>query len=143
MFAATRLNNLQILDELEKLTARFSQQGIPVVALKGICFALTIYPDIGMRPMVDLDLLVPASRLAEAIQIAYDLGYEKAVPEATPGLDELLNHAACLAKTAARSLHSRSITRWWARNLFSMPSQWTGFGRRRSLCAGFYGMESR
>ena len=101
MFAATRLNNLQILDELEKLTARFSQQGIPVVALKGICFALTIYPDIGMRPMGDLDLLVPASRLKDAIQIANDLGYEKALPEATPGLDELLNHAACLAKTGS------------------------------------------
>jgi hypothetical protein len=99
MFTATRLNNLQILDELNQLTALFSQQGIPVVALKGICFALTIYPDIGMRPMVDLDLLVPRSRLQDAIQIAYSVGYEKAFPEAAAGSDELLNNAACLVKT--------------------------------------------
>ncbi len=99
MFVATRLNNVQILQELEKLTTLFEQAGIPVVALKGICFALTIYPDIGMRPMGDLDLLVPVSRLKDAVEIAHYSGYVKAMPEATPGLDELLNHAACLTKT--------------------------------------------
>jgi hypothetical protein len=99
MFAATRLNNIQSLHQLEILTDWFGQAGIPVVALKGICFALTIYPDLGLRPMDDLDLLVPSSRMPEAIKIACHSGYEKALPEAVPGLDELLNHAACLSKT--------------------------------------------
>jgi hypothetical protein len=92
------LNNEQILQELERLAARFKEARIPLVALKGICFVLTIYPDIGLRPMVDLDLLVPSDSFPDALQIAYHSGYEKVLPEAVPGADDLLNHAACLVK---------------------------------------------
>jgi hypothetical protein len=71
-----------------------------VVALKGVCFALTIYPDPGLRPMVDLDLLVPASKASEAVRIAKSSGYVDALPEASPGLGELLDHEVCLKKMA-------------------------------------------
>jgi hypothetical protein len=98
MYVATRLNNEQILRELENLTSLFEQAEIPVVALKGICFALTIYPDIGLRPMGDLDLLVPASSFADAVRIAKAAGYNQSFPEAAPGLDELLSHAVCFVK---------------------------------------------
>jgi hypothetical protein len=100
MYFGTRMNNQQVLRELERLAGRLDQAGIPVVALKGACFALTIYPDIGLRPMVDLDLLVPVSRASAALQIARGSGYVEALPEASPGLDGLLNHAVCLRKTA-------------------------------------------
>ena len=98
MYYSTKMNNEQIIQELTTLTRQFNQVGIPVVALKGVCFALTIYTEIGLRPMVDLDLLVPKSRLIEAVQIANGLGYERITPEASPGLNGLLNHAACLEK---------------------------------------------
>jgi len=99
MYFGTRLNNEQVIRELQALTGLYDQAGIPVVALKGACFALTIYPDLGLRPMVDLDLLVPASKASEALQIARGSGYVEALPEASPGLDGLLDHAVCLQKT--------------------------------------------
>jgi hypothetical protein len=74
------------------------------VVLKGACFALTIYPDIGLRPMSDLDILVPKTKLAEAVQIAKILGYEDTVPDASPGLRDLLNHEVCLQKTGQNSI---------------------------------------
>lgn len=100
MYFSTRMNNEQIIQELVTLTKRFDEAGIPAVALKGACFALTIYPDLGLRPMVDLDLLVPASKLSEAMGIARSTGYREARPEAAPGLDGLLEHAICLKKVA-------------------------------------------
>lgn len=100
MYFSTRMNNEQIVRELQSLASSFEQAGIPVVVLKGACFTLTIYPDVGLRPMVDLDLLVPAPKYSEALGIARTLGYEAALPEASPGLDALLNHAVCLKKRA-------------------------------------------
>jgi hypothetical protein len=98
MYFSLRMNNEQILQEVETLSHQFVQAGIPVIALKGICFALTVYPDIGLRPMVDLDLLVPAAKASTAVRIAKSFGYVDAVPEALPGLSGLLDHAVCLKK---------------------------------------------
>ncbi len=104
MYSGIWIQNQKILKELENLTRLFMQAEIPVVALKGACFALTIYPDIGLRPMGDLDILVPKARLAEAVQIAATLGYAETFPEASPGLNNLLNHHVCLQKSGAQSL---------------------------------------
>jgi hypothetical protein len=95
------MNNAELIRELKTLTRLFADAGIPVVALKGICFALTIYPEPALRPMVDLDLLVPASDLPKAVWIAKEAGYVEPVPEAFPGLDDLLSHAVGLQKTTA------------------------------------------
>ncbi len=99
MYIGTWIYNQRIFKELEILTRVFSQADIPVVVLKGACFMLTIYPDIGLRPMGDLDILVPKTRLAEAVQIAKTLGYQDMLPDASPGLRDLLNHEICLQRT--------------------------------------------
>ncbi len=104
MYARTWSQNQLLFKELEVLAQLFHERGIPVVVLKGACFALTIYLDIGLRPMGDLDLLVPASRWTEAVACAESLGYADAVPEASPGLDELLSHHAHLRKSGAGSI---------------------------------------
>jgi hypothetical protein len=101
-YSQTWKQNQDIFNELEILTREFNRADIPVVILKGACFALTIYPDIGTRPMGDLDLLVPAVKLNEAVEIAKALGYVTAAPEASPGLRDLLNHEVCLQKKGAR-----------------------------------------
>ncbi len=98
MYASSWTTNRNLFHELEILASRFAQAEIPAVVLKGACLALTIYPDMALRPMGDLDVLVPASRLAEAVSIAKSLGYVDTYPEATPGLTELLNHEVCLQK---------------------------------------------
>lgn len=104
MYSSTWMQNQKIFKELEMLAHLFSQAGIPVVVLKGACFALTIYPDLGLRPMGDLDLLVPGSKLAQAVQIAKGLGYVDTVPEASPGLQDLISHEICLQKTGKQPI---------------------------------------
>ena len=49
---------------------------IPVLVLKGAALSHIIYPDISLRPMSDLDLLVPASEAHRAQQVLADLGFD-------------------------------------------------------------------
>ena len=102
-YAYTWMQNQQNFKELETLSHLFALAEIPMVLLKGACFALTIYPDIGLRPMGDMDVLVPITHLGEAVRIARSLGYSDAEPEASPGLRDLLNHEVCLQKAGSLS----------------------------------------
>jgi hypothetical protein len=105
-YAATWKHNREIFDELETLAGEFQRADISLVLLKGACFALTIYPDPGTRPMGDLDLLVPVAKWEQAAGIAKTCGYAEAYPEAAPGLSELLNHDVCLKKkTVTLEIH--------------------------------------
>ena len=97
-YAFTWLQNQRFLDELDLLMSRYRQANIPVVALKGICFAITIYPMLGLRPMEDIDLLIPERKLVEASSIAHSLGFVEKIPEALKGLRDLLNHEIFLQK---------------------------------------------
>jgi hypothetical protein len=103
-YYGTWVYNQLILKELETLAKAFKPAGIQVVVLKGACYALTIYPDIGLRPMSDLDLLVLGVKRSEAVQIAKSHGYKKTLPEASRGLDDLLGHHASLQKTGSPSI---------------------------------------
>lgn len=98
MYARTWMQNRQMFTELEGIAAAFEQADIPVVLLKGACFALTLYEDIGLRPMGDLDILVPKEKFPRALQVAQAQGYENLLPDAAPGLRELLNHEVLLQK---------------------------------------------
>lgn len=136
MYAGTWMQNQTNFKELETLVHLFHQAEIPVVALKGVCFSLTIYPDIGLRPMGDLDLMVPASRLTEAVEIALSHGYADTLPEASPGLNDLLSHHACLQKKGDSSItlelhHSLVADKSFT---YSVPVDW--FWEQTELLAG-------
>lgn len=49
--------------------------GIPALRLKGIAYIESIYGDGALRPMTDIDLLVPARRFGEAVERLHALGY--------------------------------------------------------------------
>ncbi|MBV6396442.1 MAG: hypothetical protein HFACDABA_02040 [Anaerolineales bacterium] len=97
-YARTLMQNQLCFRELESLSRAYAQARIPLVLLKGACYALTVYPDAGLRPMADLDVLVPIARLDEAVGLACSLGYRATRPEASPGLNELFSHEVLLQK---------------------------------------------
>jgi hypothetical protein len=69
-------HNTLLYRELDRLLTAFSGTGIPVVVLKGAALAVTIYPEIGLRPMGDLDLLVPEAQIDDAVRVVSQLGYD-------------------------------------------------------------------
>lgn len=58
--------NLVLLSEAARLQEKLAAAGLPSVALKGTALLAAHYPLPGARHAADLDLLVPAERLAEA-----------------------------------------------------------------------------
>jgi len=62
-------------DALSTLLGRLSAQSIPVIVLKGAYLAEAVYGDPALRPMEDVDLLVPGSEVERARHTLIALGY--------------------------------------------------------------------
>lgn len=71
----TWCENRLLFAKLAPAVAMLRQAGIPVLVLKGAPLALRYYGDVGLRPMRDLDLLVPEQRAQEAIQLFESAGW--------------------------------------------------------------------
>ena len=69
------LRNMQIYNELCKVLRVIEDEGIPVILLKGVALAQTVYPDMALRPMSDIDLLVKRADLDYVSQILSGLAY--------------------------------------------------------------------
>jgi hypothetical protein len=71
----TAVQNLLLHHELGKIVESLRESGIPALALKGIVLAYSAYPDLSLRPMSDLDLLVPPGKREEALRVLQRLEY--------------------------------------------------------------------
>lgn len=76
--------------ELERVLAALAPI-TTVVVLKGAALAPTIYPAIALRPLSDIDLLVPEQDLAAATAALQALGYAE-MPELAPGINQLVEY---------------------------------------------------
>ena len=86
------------------------QPPIPVILLKGAALAAALYPSIGLRPMGDLDLLVPEEHLAEAVACLEALGYVEPYPEMAAGLNALVGHHVHLQ--SSQNIHLAVELHW-------------------------------
>ena len=66
----------------QELVSAFRQQDIPLVALKGLALAPMIYPADGLRPMRDIDILVPRDKEPAAGRLLQEMGFD--LPESQP-----------------------------------------------------------
>ncbi len=69
---------------LSDILAAYQEAGIDVLLLKGAALAHLVYPEPGLRPMRDMDLLVRVSEARRAQGLLADLGFEAPLP---PGPD--------------------------------------------------------
>ncbi|MDE0686428.1 MAG: nucleotidyltransferase family protein [Candidatus Poribacteria bacterium] len=67
--------NIMFHSELVKLQRLFSDAGIPTIVLKGMILIRTVYTDIGLRPMCDLDLLAKPTDWTSINKILRSQGY--------------------------------------------------------------------
>ena len=63
--------------ELLMIGRTLSDAGIPWVALKGAYLAFAVYPHPALRPLRDLDVLVPRKSALSAYQALIDSGYSR------------------------------------------------------------------
>lgn len=90
---ATAARNQLLYRELTHAVRVFSEPpAIPAVLLKGAALALTLYPDPALRPMSDLDVLVRADRIDQAVARLEADGYREHRRAMAPDLDQLVGH---------------------------------------------------
>jgi hypothetical protein len=76
----TTAQNQVMFRELTGITDIFNEANVPVIILKGAALAFFEYPDIGLRPMGDIDLLVKKENLTSAVNCLELIGYTSAPP---------------------------------------------------------------
>lgn len=71
----TALANLRHYGEFQRIARALHERAIAMIPLKGLHLAELVYRDISLRPMVDLDVLVPRRQVAEAVAVLRGLEY--------------------------------------------------------------------
>ena len=72
----TALSDILFEDAMQNISRAFSSADIPAVWLKGAALARTVYPQPCLRPMGDLDVLVPYNMRESALDTVQALGYK-------------------------------------------------------------------
>ena len=67
--------NRQFSQAFQDVWDGFAEAQIPVVVLKGLSLAELIYGNLGLRPLIDLNLLIPRERLETAKGLLSRMGY--------------------------------------------------------------------
>ena len=67
--------NHVVFHEIGILLRKFRDVGIKTMLLKGSAMIILYYKDYGLRPMGDIDILVPVEKAKEVIQILFNQGW--------------------------------------------------------------------
>ena len=105
---------------LQEAIEALRSKGIGVVLLKGVSYIGSIYADPALRPMTDIDLLVPRQRYSAALEAIVTLGYK-----ARKGHNRgARHHAITLSRQESTIDLHRSITQPW-RNELNIDAMWS------------------
>lgn len=80
LYLNTALANTLALHELATILQALAQANIPVIVLKGAALAQASYGNVALRPMHDLDLLLPFAHIPQALSIVATLGFQLLEP---------------------------------------------------------------
>lgn len=67
--------NMYLYAELGRILEALHNKDVRVIFLKGAALAKTVYGDIGLRPMSDIDILVRREDLSKAVELLFQMGY--------------------------------------------------------------------
>jgi hypothetical protein len=74
-YYANTAKNTYLYKELSAIIDAFNENSVDLIVLKGMALAKTVYSDIGLRQIGDIDLLVKREYLSGAEKTMSDLGY--------------------------------------------------------------------
>lgn len=74
-FESNTAGNLRLTAELFSVLDAFGNAAIPTAVIKGPAYAWSLYETPGLRPYLDLDLLIAARDRRRGVELLLDLGY--------------------------------------------------------------------
>ena len=69
--------NLKLIHDLKQVLHKLNQENIPVVLMQGVALLQQVYPDVGLRPMKDVDLWVLPKDFDEFVNALVELGFQR------------------------------------------------------------------
>jgi hypothetical protein len=75
-FGINAIRNQLLTQELVRVLAQLGAAGVPVIPLKGIVLAESVYGDPALRTCADLDILVHPKNVADTLRLLRSSGYE-------------------------------------------------------------------
>lgn len=87
---------MTIVGRLREVLAKFREAGIPCIVLKGIALAENVYPNIAVRGMSDVDILIRRDDLFKADEFLFSLGYVSRDSSAAKAIHNPLGYLASL-----------------------------------------------
>jgi hypothetical protein len=96
MYYASVAHNTLLFTELDKILPVLEQNNISVILVKGASLALSLYPERDLRPMMDVDCLVPWAEHQQALQLLGEMGYQEDARDQVPGLHAMSDYHANL-----------------------------------------------
>jgi hypothetical protein len=75
VYVHNAVRNAHLRSKLHEVIRTLSAEGIPVILLKGAALLEIIYSNPALRPMADVDLMVPEDKADKAQQLVSELGY--------------------------------------------------------------------
>lgn len=101
--ARNTVQHLLAVQTQTRVQAALAAAGIPCLWIKGIALAETLYPAPELRPMLDVDLLVPYDQRQAALAVLQRLGYSL-LPQLFDGTESLKHHYALQGPAGDRTL---------------------------------------
>lgn len=85
-YYAVAVSNTLLYRKLADILASFNEAGVEVVVLKGAALAVSVYGNVALRAMMDVDLLVKKENLSSLDSVLKCLGYS-AIDRSMEGLE--------------------------------------------------------
>ena len=82
-YETTLARNTFIYHISDKLIKGFKDREIPLLIMRGPALGKSLYPDIALRPMSDIDILIKKEDYPKAHEMLYQLGYRTFIPSYT------------------------------------------------------------
>lgn len=102
--------NMLLQEELARMLKLYNKENIPVIVLKGSALLGTVYQDISLRPMGDMDILVQSDHLILAESIALRQEYKHILNKENPKDHHHLSELIQKKKGVVLEIHHHIIS---------------------------------
>jgi hypothetical protein len=97
-YLRTATRGLLLQGELRRMSAVLEAERVPVIALKGVVLASSVYKNIALREMNDIDIMVPREQMQRAWDALATIGYLPLTASSVEIAMTRHHHAAPLVK---------------------------------------------
>ncbi len=119
--------NRHFSQALRELLEVFAEASIPVIVLKGLSLVELIYGNLGLRPLIDINLLIPREKLDKARNILLRTGYVDKGRRPNHNFYLWLNSQIILVKPRDFAVHlllQLDVVNWPRIHAIDLPRLW-------------------